>query len=199
MSGLIPIVIEQTSRGERSYDIYSRLLNERIIFLGSEINDPVANVIIAQILHLESDDPDKDINVYINTPGGSITSAMAMYDTMQYVKPDISTICIGQAASAGAVLLAAGAKGKRYALPNSRVLIHQPHGGATGQAIDIDIQAKEILRVRRLLEEILSKHTGQSLKTIQKDTDRDYIMTAAQAKDYGIVDEVVKERKLTKK
>ena len=199
MSGLIPIVIEQTSRGERSYDIFSRLLNERIIFLGSEINDPVANVIIAQILHLESDDPDKDINVYINSPGGSITSALAMYDTMQYVKPDISTICIGQAASAGAVLLAAGAKGKRYALPNSRVLIHQPHGGATGQAIDIDIQAKEILRVRRLLEEILSKHTGQSLKTIQKDTDRDYIMTAAQAKDYGIVDEVVRERKLTKK
>lgn len=199
MSGLIPIVIEQTSRGERSYDIYSRLLNERIIFLGSEINDPVANVIIAQILHLESDDPEKDINVYINSPGGSITSAMAMYDTMQYVKPDISTICIGQAASAGAVLLAAGAKGKRYALPNSRVLIHQPHGGATGQAIDIDIQAKEILRVRRVLEEILSKHTGQALKTIQKDTDRDYIMTAAQAKDYGIVDEVVRERKLTKK
>ncbi|KKL59334.1 hypothetical protein LCGC14_2216390 [marine sediment metagenome] len=199
MSGLIPIVIEQTTRGERSYDIFSRLLNERIIFLGSEINDPVANVIIAQILHLESDDPDKDINVYINSPGGSITSALAMYDTMQYVKPDISTICIGQAASAGAVLLAAGAKGKRYALPNSRVLIHQPHGGATGQAIDIDIQAKEILRVRRLLEEILSKHTGQSLKTIQKDTDRDYIMTAAQAKDYGIVDEVVRERKLTKK
>ncbi|HDZ86427.1 MAG TPA: ATP-dependent Clp endopeptidase proteolytic subunit ClpP [Actinobacteria bacterium] len=199
MSGLIPIVIEQTSRGERSYDIFSRLLNERIIFLGSEINDPVANVIIAQILHLESDDPDKDINVYINSPGGSITSALAIYDTMQYVKPDISTICIGQAASAGAVLLAAGAKGKRYALPNSRVLIHQPHGGATGQAIDIDIQAKEILRVRRLLEEILSKHTGQSLKTIQKDTDRDYIMTAAQAKDYGIVDEVVRERKLTKK
>ena len=199
MSGLIPIVIEQTSRGERSYDIFSRLLNERIIFLGSEINDPVANVIIAQILHLESDDPDKDINVYINSPGGSITSALAMYDTMQYVKPDISTICIGQAASAGAVLLAAGAKGKRYALPNSRVLIHQPHGGATGQAIDIDIQAKEILRVRRLLEEILSKHTGQPLKSIQKDTDRDYIMTAAQAKDYGIVDEVVRERKLTKK
>jgi len=199
MSGLIPIVIEQTTRGERSYDIFSRLLNERIIFLGSEINDPVANVIIAQILHLESDDPDKDINVYINSPGGSITSALAMYDTMQYVKPDISTICIGQAASAGAVLLAAGAKGKRYALPNSRVLIHQPHGGATGQAIDIDIQAKEILRVRRLLEEILSKHTGQPLKTIQKDTDRDYIMTAAQAKDYGIVDEVVRERKLTKK
>ncbi len=199
MSGLIPIVIEQTSRGERSYDIYSRLLNERIIFLGSEINDPVANVIIAQILHLESDDPEKDINVYINTPGGSITSSLAMYDTMQYVKPDISTICIGQAASAGAVLLAAGAKGKRFALPNSRILIHQPHGGATGQAIDIDIQAKEILRFRRLLEEILSKHTGQSLKTIQKDTDRDYIMTAAQAKDYGIVDEVVKERKLTKK
>ncbi len=199
MSALIPIVIEQTSRGERSYDIYSRLLNERIIFLGSEINDPVANVIIAQILHLESDDPDKDINLYINSPGGSITSALAIYDTMQYVKPDISTICIGQAASAGAVLLAAGAKGKRFVLPNSRILIHQPHGGAQGQAIDIDIQAREILRFRRLLEEILAKHTGQSLKTIQKDTDRDYIMTAEQAKNYGIVDEVVKERKTTKK
>lgn len=198
MSGLIPIVIEQTSRGERSYDIYSRLLNERIIFLGSEINDPVANVIIAQILHLESDDPDKDIHLYINSPGGGITSALAMYDTMQYVKPDISTICIGQAASAGAVLLAAGTKGKRFALPNSRILIHQPHGGATGQAIDIDIQAREILRFRRLLEEILAKHTGQALKQIQKDTDRDYIMTATQAKDYGVVDEVVKERKATK-
>ncbi|TET54127.1 MAG: ATP-dependent Clp protease proteolytic subunit, partial [Actinobacteria bacterium] len=190
MSALIPIVIEQTSRGERSYDIYSRLLNERIIFLGSEVNDPVANVIIAQILHLESDAPDKDISLYINSPGGSITSCLAIYDTMQYVKPDVSTICIGQATSAAAVLLAAGAKKKRFALPNSRVLIHQPHGGATGQAIDIDIQAKEILRFRKLLEEILAKHTGQPLKTIQEDTDRDFIMTAAQAKDYGIVDEV---------
>lgn len=199
MSGLIPIVIEQTSRGERSYDIYSRLLNERIIFLGSEINDPVANVIIAQILHLESDAPDKDISLYINSPGGSITSSLAIYDTMQYVKPDVSTICIGQATSAAAVLLAAGAKKKRFALPNSRVLIHQPHGGATGQAIDIDIQAKEILRFRKLLEEILAKHTGQPLKTIQTDTDRDFIMTAVQAKDYGIVDEVVKERKVIAK
>jgi len=199
MSALIPIVVEQTSRGERSYDIYSRLLNERIVFLGSEINDPVANVIIAQILHLESDDPGKDINLYINSPGGSITSCLAIYDTMLYVKPDISTICIGQAASAAAVLLAAGTKGKRFALPNSRILIHQPHGGAQGQAIDIDIQAREILRFRKLLEEILAKHTGQSLEAIKKDTDRDFIMTAAQAKDYGIVDEVVKERKVKPK
>ena len=199
MSALIPIVVEQTSRGERSYDIYSRLLNERIDFLGSEINDPVANVIIAQILHLESDDPGKDINLYINSPGGSITSCLAIYDTMLYVKPDISTICIGQAASAAAVLLAAGTKGKRFALPNSRILIHQPHGGAQGQAIDIDIQAREILRFRKLLEEILAKHTGQSLEAIKKDTDRDFIMTAAQAKDYGIVDEVVKERKVKPK
>lgn len=196
---LIPIVVEQTSRGERSYDIYSRLLNERIIFLGSEINDPISNVIIAQILHLESEDPEKDIHLYINSPGGSITSCMAIYDTMQYVKPDISTICIGQAASAAAVLLAAGAHGKRFALPNARILIHQPHGGATGQAIDIDIQAKEILRFRKLLEEILSKHTGQPLKQIQKDTDRDFIMTATQSKEYGIVDEVVKERKVKPK
>jgi len=199
MSALIPIVVEQTSRGERSYDIYSRLLNERIVFLGSEINDPVANVIIAQILHLESDDPGKDINIYINSPGGSITSCMAIYDTMQYVKPDISTICIGQAASAAAVLLAAGTKGKRFALPNSRVLLHQPHGGAQGQAIDIDIQAREILRFRKLLEEILAKHTGQSVEVIQRDTDRDFIMTASQAKDYGLVDEVVKERKVKAK
>ena len=195
---LIPIVVEQTSRGERSFDIYSRLLNERIIFLGSEIDDPVANVIIAQILHLESEDPEKDIYLYVNSPGGSITSALAIYDTMQYVKSDIQTNCIGQAASAGAVLLAAGAKGKRFALPNSRILIHQPHGGATGQAIDIDIQAKEILRFRKLLEEILAKHTGQPIEKIQKDTDRDFIMTAQQAKEYGIIDEVVDKRKKTK-
>lgn len=192
---LIPIVIEQTNRGERSYDIYSRLLNERIIFLGNEITDPVANVVIAQMLHLESDDPEKDIHLYINSPGGSITSCLAMYDTMQYIKPDVSTICIGQASSAAAVLLAAGTKGKRYALPNSRIIIHQPHGGATGQAIDIDIQAKEILRFRKLLEEILAKHTGQPLERIQRDTDRDFIMTAVQAKKYGLIDEVVSERK----
>ncbi|RJQ33301.1 MAG: ATP-dependent Clp endopeptidase proteolytic subunit ClpP [Actinobacteria bacterium] len=199
MSTLVPIVVEQTSRGERSYDIFSRLLNERIVFLGSEVNDAVANLVIAQILHLESDDPDKDIYLYINSPGGSITAALAMYDTMQYVKPEIHTICIGQAASAGAVLLAAGTKGKRFALPNSRILIHQPHGGATGQAIDIDIQAKEILRFRKLLEEILSKHTGQPLKKVQQDTDRDFIMTAEQAREYGIVDEVLTQRKLGKK
>lgn len=195
---LIPIVIEQTTRGERSFDIYSRLLNERIIFLGSEINDPIANVVIAQILHLESEDPEKDIFLYVNSPGGSITSALAIYDTMQYVKCDIQTNCIGQAASAGAVLLAAGAKGKRFALPNSRIIIHQPHGGATGQAIDIDIQAKEILRFRKLLEEILAKHTGQPIERIKKDTDRDFIMTAQQAKEYGIIDEVVSKRVKTK-
>lgn len=195
MSGLIPIVIEQTSRGERSYDIYSRLLKERIIFLGSEVNDDIANVVIAQMLHLESEDPEKDINLYINSPGGIITSVLAVYDTMQYVKPDISTICIGQASSGGAVLLCAGAKKKRYGLPNSRVLIHQPHGGATGQAVDIDIHAKEMLRTRKLLDEIISKHSGQSLDKVRKDTDRDFIMTAAQSKEYGIIDEVVTKRK----
>lgn len=195
MSGLIPIVIEQTSRGERSYDIYSRLLNERIVFLGSEIEDNVANLIIAQMLHLESEDPEKDIHLYINSPGGIITSFLAVYDTMQYVKPDVSTICIGQAASGAAVLLAAGAKGKRHALPNARVLLHQPHGGASGQAVDIDIMAKEILRYRLLLDQILAKHTGQPLDKITKDTDRDFIMTAEQAKDYGIIDEVVTQRK----
>ncbi len=188
---LIPVVVEQTARGERAYDIFSRLLTERIIFLGTPIDDNVANLIIAQMLHLESEDPDRDINLYINSPGGVVTAALAIYDTMQYIKPDVSTICIGQAASAGALLLAAGAAGKRFALPNSRVLIHQPHGGATGQAVDIDIQAREILRTRRLLDEILSKHTGQPLEKVQKDTDRDFIMTANEAKEYGIVDEVV--------
>jgi ATP-dependent Clp protease protease subunit len=192
---LVPYVIEQTSRGERVYDIYSRLLNERIVFLGSEINDDVANSIIAQLLHLESEDPDKEISLYINSPGGLITATLAIYDTMQYIKPDVSTICIGQAASGGAVLLTAGKKGKRYALPNSRVLIHQPHGGATGQAVDIDIQAREILRTRKLLDEILAFHTGQPIERISKDTDRDFIMTAQQAKEYGIIDEVVTERK----
>jgi ATP-dependent Clp protease protease subunit len=192
---LIPIVIEQTNRGERSYDIYSRLLNERIVFVGGEIDDHLANVVIAQLLHLESDDPEKDIHLYINSTGGLITSTLAIYDTMQYIKPDISTTCIGQAASGAAVLLAAGTKGKRFTLPNSRVLIHQPHGGATGQAVDIDIQAKEILRNRRLLDEILSKHTGQPIEKVKKDTDRDFIMTAEQSKEYGIVDAVVMHRK----
>lgn len=192
---LIPMVVEQTARGERAYDIYSRLLTERIIFLGTPIDDNVANLVIAQLLHLESEDPDKDISIYINSPGGVVTAALAMYDTMQYIKPDVSTICIGQAASAGALLLASGSAGKRYALPNARVLIHQPHGGATGQAVDIDIQAKEILRTRQVLDEILAKHTGQPVDKIHNDTDRDYILTAAEAKDYGLIDEVVTQRK----
>jgi ATP-dependent Clp protease protease subunit len=192
---LIPMVVEQTARGERAYDIYSRLLTERIIFLGTPVDDNVANLVIAQLLHLESDDPEKDISIYINSPGGVVTAALAMYDTMQYIKPDVSTICIGQAASAAALLLAAGAPGKRYALTNARVLIHQPHGGATGQAVDIEIQAKEILRTRKVLDEILALHTGQTVEKVHDDTDRDYIMTAAEAKDYGIVDEVVTQRK----
>lgn len=192
---LIPMVVEQTARGERAYDIYSRLLTERIIFLGTPIDDNVANLVIAQLLHLESEDPDKDINIYINSPGGVVTAALAMYDTMQYIKPDVSTICIGQAASAGALLLASGSAGKRYALTNARVLIHQPHGGATGQAVDIDIQAREILRTRQVLDEILAKHTGQHVDKIHNDTDRDYILTAAEAKDYGLIDEVVTQRK----
>ncbi len=192
---LIPMVVEQTARGERAYDIYSRLLTERIIFLGTPIDDNIANLVIAQLLHLESEDPDKDISIYVNSPGGVVTAGLAIYDTMQYIKPDVSTICIGQAASAAAVLLTAGATGKRYALPNSRILIHQPHGGASGQAIDIDIQAREILRMRKTLDEILAKHTGQSVDKIHNDTDRDYIMTAEEAKEYGIVDEVVTQRK----
>ncbi len=195
MNNLIPIVVEQTNRGERSYDIYSRLLNDRIVFLGGEISDQVANVIIAQMIHLESEDPEKDISLYINSPGGSVTATLAVYDTIQYVKADVSTTCIGQAASGGAVLLAAGTKGKRSALPNARILIHQPHGGASGQAVDIDIQAREILRNRQLLDEILSKHTGQPLERIKQDTDRDFIMTASQAKEYGIIDEVMANRK----
>lgn len=198
MKSLIPVVVEQTARGERAYDIYSRLLTERIIFLGTPIDDNIANLVIAQMLHLESEDPEKDINLYINSPGGVITSALAIYDTMQYTKPEISTICIGQAASAGAVLLCAGTKGKRFALPNSRVVIHQPHGGVTGQAVDIDIQAREILRTRTLLDEIIAKHTKQTLERIQQDTDRDFIMTADEAKEYGVVDEVVAHRKKRK-
>ncbi|MBS3908733.1 MAG: ATP-dependent Clp endopeptidase proteolytic subunit ClpP [Actinobacteria bacterium] len=192
---LIPMVVEQTARGERAYDIYSRLLTERIIFLGTPVDDNVANLVIAQLLHLESDDPEKDISIYINSPGGVVTAALAMYDTMQYIKPDVSTICIGQAASAAALLLAAGAPNKRYALTNARILIHQPHGGATGQAVDIEIQAREILRTRTVLDEILASHTGQTVERVHSDTDRDYIMTAAEAKDYGIVDEVVTQRK----
>jgi len=191
---LIPIVIEQTSRGERSFDIYSRLLKDRIIFLGTEIDDHVANVVMAQLLHLESEDPEKDIHLYINSPGGIVTSTLAIYDTMQYVKADVSTICIGQAASGAALLLAAGAKGKRFALPHSRVLLHQPAGGASGQAVDIDIHAREILRLRDLLDKILADHTGQPLEKIRADTDRDFIMTAYEAKEYGVIDAVI-ERK----
>lgn len=192
---LIPIVIEQTTRGERSFDIYSRLLKERIVFLGSPISDDVANLIMAQLLHLESDDAEKDIALYINCPGGVITAGMAIYDTMQFIKPAVSTICIGQAASMGAVLLAAGKKGKRFALPNSRVLLHQPAGGAQGQAVDIDIHAKEILRMRTVLNEIIAKHTGQKIEKIDKDTDRDFILNANEAKNYGLVDEVIAQRK----
>jgi len=191
---MVPIVIEQTNRGERSFDIYSRLLKERIVFLGTEVDDTVANLIMAQLIHLEAEDPAKDISIYINSPGGSITALFAIYDTMQYVKPDISTLCMGQAASAAAVLLAAGTKGKRYALPHSRILIHQPHGQAGGQAVDIEIQAKEILRYRRLLDEILALHSGQTLEKVSKDTDRDFIMTSDEAKAYGIVDEIITTR-----
>lgn len=193
-SALVPIVVEQTTRGERSYDIFSRLLNERIIFLGTEINDTIANLIIAQMLHLESADSEKDIHLYINSPGGSVTSALAIYDTMQFVKPAVSTICIGQAASGGAVLLAAGAAGKRFTLPNSRILIHQPHGSAQGQAVDIDIQAREILRMRHLLNEVLAHHTGQDIDRIKVDSERDFIMSASQAVEYGMVDSVLNKR-----
>jgi ATP-dependent Clp protease protease subunit len=192
---LIPIVIEQTSRGERSFDIYSRLLKDRVVFLGTEITDDVANVIMAELLHLESEDPDKDINLYINSPGGIVTSSLAIFDTMQYVKPDVSTICIGQASSGAALLLAAGKKGKRFALPNARILIHQPHGGAQGQAVDIDIQAREIVRTRKLLDEIMAKLTGQPISRVQKDTDRDFIMTAKQGKEYGLIDDILEKRK----
>jgi ATP-dependent Clp protease, protease subunit len=191
---LVPVVVEQTNRGERSFDIYSRLLNERIIFLGTPIDDTVANLVMAQLLHLESEDPDKDIQLYINSPGGSVTALLAIYDTMQYVKPDVATTCMGQAASAAAVLLAAGARGKRLGLPHSRILIHQPSGGAEGQSVDIEIQAREILRMRRMLDEILAAHTGQDVEKIASDTDRDFIMTAEQAKEYGIIDEIIESR-----
>jgi ATP-dependent Clp protease, protease subunit len=186
-----PYVIEQTHRGERMYDIHSRLLKDRIVMLGTEINDDVANIVVAQLLFLESEDPDKDINLYVNSPGGSVTAGMAIYDTMQYVRPAVSTICIGQAASMGALLLLAGAKGKRQALPNARIMIHQPMGGTQGQATDIEIQAREILRMKVKLNEIIARHTGQSLERVEKDTDRDYFMGATEARAYGIVDEVV--------
>ena len=192
---LIPVVVEQTSRGERSFDIYSRLLKERIVFLGTPLDDTVANLVMAQLLHLESEDPERDINLYINSPGGSVTSLLAVYDTMQYIKPDMVTICMGQAASAAAVLLAAGTKGKRFGLPHSRVLIHQPSGGAEGQSVDIEIQAREILRMRRMLDEILATHTGQSVEKVSRDTDRDFIMTADEAKAYGLIDDIIESRR----
>jgi ATP-dependent Clp protease protease subunit len=191
---IIPMVIDQTSRGERAYDIYSRLLKDRIIFLGTAINDEVANLLIAQLLFLESEDPDKDINFYINSPGGVVTAGLAVYDTMQYIKPEIATVCIGQAASMGALLLAAGARKKRYSLPHSRIMIHQPMGGFQGQASDIEIQAKEILRMKENLNGILKEHTGRDLSQIQRDTDRDYFMSGLEAKEYGIVDHVIRNR-----
>ena len=197
MSYLVPMVIEQTNRGERAYDIYSRLLKDNVIFLGSQINDDIANLVIAQMLFLEAENPEKDISVYINSPGGSITAGLAIYDTMQYVKPNIQTLCVGQAASMAAVLLAAGTKGKRFALPNSRVVIHQPlimGGGLSGQATEIDIHAKDIMRMRRRMSEILAKHTGQNADKIDRDTDRDYILQAHEAVEYGLVDQVMEKR-----
>ncbi|MEQ1795955.1 MAG: ATP-dependent Clp endopeptidase proteolytic subunit ClpP [Nitrospira sp.] len=188
---LVPIVVEQTNRGERSYDIYSRLLKDRIIFLGAPIDDMFANLVIAQLLFLEAEDPEKDINLYVNSPGGSVTAGLGIYDTMQYVKPPINTICLGQAASMGALLLTAGAKGKRYALPNARVMIHQPLGGFQGQATEIDIHAREILKIRERLNEIMAKHTGQPIEKISHDTERDYFMSAEEAKKYGLIDEVI--------
>ncbi|MHB1419557.1 MAG: ATP-dependent Clp endopeptidase proteolytic subunit ClpP [Bacillota bacterium] len=196
MSVMVPMVVEQTNRGERAYDIYSRLLKDRIVFIGSPIDDYVANLVIAQLLFLEAEDPDKDIHLYINSPGGSITSGMAIFDTMQYIKPDVSTICVGMAASMGAFLLAAGAKGKRYALPNSEIMIHQPLGGTQGQAVDIEIHAKRIMRTKHTLNKILSEITGKSLEQIEKDTDRDHFMSADESRDYGLVDEVISKREL---
>jgi len=193
---LVPMVIEQTNRGERSFDIYSRLLKERIIFLGTPINDEIANLMMAQLLHLEGEDPEKDIALYINSPGGSVTSALAILDTIDFIRPDVSTFCMGQAASAAAILLAAGTPGKRFALPHSRILIHQPSGGAEGQSVDIEIQAREIQRIRDLLDEILAAKTGQSQEKVSADTDRDFIMTAAEAKDYGIIDSVIESRRV---
>jgi ATP-dependent Clp protease protease subunit len=192
---LVPIVVEQTGRGERSYDIYSRLLKDRIIFIGSGINDDISNLIVAQLLFLQADDPDKDISIYINSPGGSVTAGLAIYDTMQFVKCDVATYCVGQAASMGAVLMAAGTAGKRYALPNARIMIHQPWGGVQGQAADISIQAQEILRLRDRINEILAQHTGRKIDVIAQDTDRDFFMAATDAKKYGLVDEVVESRR----
>lgn len=196
---LVPMVIEQTGRGERAFDIFSRLLKERIIFIGTPIDDTIASLVIAQLLFLEAEDPDKDIFLYINSPGGVVTAGLAIYDTMQYIKPDVATICMGQAASMGAVLLAAGAPGKRSALPNARILIHQVMGGVRGQAADIEIHAREILNIKRRLNEILMKHTGQPLEKIEKDTDRDYFMNAEEAKTYGLIDEVISEKKEKKR
>ena len=191
---LVPMVVEQTSRGERAYDIFSRLLKDRILFIGTPIDDAYSNLVIAQLLFLEAEDPEKDIHLYINSPGGSVTAALAIYDTMQYVKPAIETICMGQAASGAALLLAAGAKGKRYALPHARIMIHQPYGGAQGQASDIQIQAKEILRMRQELDRILASHTGQSLERVEKDSDRDFFMSPEEAREYGLIDEVIHSR-----
>ena len=196
---LVPTVVEQTNRGERSFDLYSRLLKEHIIFLGTPIDDTIANLVCAQLLHLESENPDKDINIYINSPGGDITALFAIYDTMQYIKADITTICYGQAASAAAVLLAAGTKGKRLALPHARVLLHQPWGSGSGQATDIEIQAREILRMRDLLEDILVEHTGQPKDKLKRDTDRDFVLSAEEAKEYGIIDEVISNREVADK
>ena len=191
---LIPMVVEQTSRGERAFDIYSRLLKDNIIFLGTPIDDQIANLIVAQLLFLEAEDPEKDINVYINSPGGSVTAGLAIYDTMQFIRPDVTTICVGMCASMGALLLTAGAKGKRFALPNSRILIHQPSGGMHGQATDVRIHAEELIRIRELTSEILARHTGQSLEQIELDVERDRYLSAAQAKDYGLIDEVIAHR-----
>ena len=196
MSPLIPMVIEQTSRGERSFDIYSRLLNERIIFLGTPIDDQIANLVIAQLLHLESEDPDKDIRIYLNSPGGNVYSGLAIYDTMQYIKPDVSTICVGVAMSMGALLLAGGAKGKRLALPNSKILIHQVWGGYQGQAADIEIHARETIALKRRIEEIMAEHTGQDFETLKRDMDRDFYMTSEEAREYGLVDQVLDHRNL---
>jgi ATP-dependent Clp protease, protease subunit len=196
VSNLVPVVIEQTTRGERSFDLYSRLLSGRIVFLGTQVDDTSANLIMAQLIHLESEDPDKDINLYINSPGGSVTALLGIYDTMQYVRPQVSTTCLGWAASAAAVILAAGATGKRFALPHSTILLHQPHGGAQGQSVDIDIQAREILRQRDLVNRLLARHTGQPVERIARDTDRDFILDAEQARAYGLVDEILSARQV---
>jgi ATP-dependent Clp protease protease subunit len=195
---LIPIVVEQSTRGERAYDIYSRLLKDRIIFIGDQVTDGIANTVIAQMLFLESEDPDKDVNVYINSPGGQVTAGLAIYDTMQYIKPDITTICMGQASSMGALILAAGAKKKRYSLPHARIMIHQPLGGAQGQATDIDIQAKEIVKIKNTIQEIFVEHTGQKIERIRQDTERDFYMSSYEAVEYGIVDKVITVRELQK-